>query len=304
MRGRIFCPLPYRNINFFEDVKLEITNNIYIEKMYDSDYGALRRASADKFYTEISDVTSCCFYSDIENIRSPSINLEEELNTFVRKIKFCFNHINKMTPPLISFASVVDTQERSQIYTFKEIDSHSDLKKGTELDYTIMSDIETIKGIFNLVEKSIQKDKNVSFLIDRYNLAASRKSIIDKIVDAAICLESLISSSQEISFQFSLFNSFIYSSDPTVRNECFDLLKELYTSRSNIVHGSTDTSATRKIQKIESNWDKIVDIIRSCITYHLVYISSKEKSSWDAHLKSLVFGTEKRIIDMEEKNGV
>ena len=119
-------------------------------------------------------------------------------------------------------------------------------------------DIIEIKNIFEF----IKNEKESRFIVAQRRLAdgLTRKAFEDKLIDYMIGLEALYlpDGNQELSFRLSLRVAFLlaYSSDD--RKKLFSFIKEMYKTRSNIVHGS----------KYELNEDSIIyleDLLRKSL---------------------------------------
>jgi hypothetical protein len=130
--------------------------------------------------------------------------------------------------------------------------------------------------------------------LNRFNSCWLRSTDHDKIIDAAISLESLLSSSTEISFKFALFNSFIARQSSTEREEAFETLRLLYNARSKIVHGDIKKNA-KEISKAIEFLPNILDLARAAITYYAFFLYNNGPNEWQNHLEKLVFGTANRI---------
>lgn len=122
--------------------------------------------------------------------------------------------------------------------------------------------------------------------------------MFDKIVDITISMESLIEGRDELRYKFSLYNSVVSESEAGERLKAFGLLQNLYDARSAIVHGDVESNDNKKaIDKTKENWAEIVRLAKATINYYLIFLGVRKKSEWNSHLKNLVFGLDKRLID-------
>lgn len=147
---------------------------------------------------------------------------------------------------------------------------------------------EVLEPLFVAALRGIEKDKAISVTFERYILALARPEVESKIVDLAICLESLLPFESEISFRFSLFGAIFSSNDLERRKEIYTLLRNLYTSRSKIVHGSPGFD--KSILKLEGQWDTLFEIARYSILYKLNFLNSNPSRDWQSHLDEVVLG--------------
>ena len=65
--------------------------------------------------------------------------------------------------------------------------------------------LEQVIQLYEVVSKALKKQESLLLTLNRFNSCWLREIDHDRIIDAAICLESIIASSTEISFKFSLF---------------------------------------------------------------------------------------------------
>ncbi|KRB22155.1 hypothetical protein ASD99_08190 [Mesorhizobium sp. Root695] len=152
--------------------------------------------------------------------------------------------------------------------------------KSKEIDTVLVSSL-----------KSVNSDKSMVITLDRFVSGIIRSDFPSRVIDMAICLESLFSSSQEIKFRFSLYNAIISTIEIDKRDPAFELMKILYDARSAIVHGGE----VKNKEKLEDEWEKIVDIAKLSILYKMNFLTVRNKTEWDNHLNKLILGTEQRV---------
>jgi hypothetical protein len=111
-------------------------------------------------------------------------------------------------------------------------------------------------------------------------------------------LESLIKSTTEIQYKFSLYNAWAAEQDNENRKICSELLKSLYNARSTIVHGSamSQKDYDKKIKPLLDQWDYVIKIAENAIGYHLLYLYANDIEKWYKHQANLALGIEPRII--------
>lgn len=157
---------------------------------------------------------------------------------------------------------------------------------------------EVLSATYKAVTKTCTEHPAVLFTLERFNSSLIRAETFDKIVDITISMESLITGKDELRYRFSLHNAFVAASDPQAREDAFSLLQSLYDARSAIVHGDVDSKDNKKaITKATDNWLDIVRLAKATINYYLLYLGEYNKNEWNDHLKRLVFGLDKRLIE-------
>ena len=294
---RIIMPLLYRDVVTLEYPIWYLDNRIFLVTIYDEDYGAFLKTEEDDFYKKNIDSKIWCIY-----VNEPSF---EDFNVYIKemaiKLKFVLNNFSSGIPVVLPFAALISTKdENTHIKKLSDIEAvanlHSFKKKILKIRPTYNS--ETVATHFKIVNQCCDKNRSLLFTLGRFNSCLSRHEILDKIVDITICLESIIGGTQELRYRFSLHHSLISESDVQSRMDAFDFFMALYDARSAIVHGDVSPKdAKKKIDKIENNWNKILRLAKSSINYYLFYLFQNSDCKWDQHLKNLVFGKDKRIVD-------
>lgn len=133
--------------------------------------------------------------------------------------------------------------------------------------------ITTIPFFENIAvgEKCVIEDKdipeletNLTFLINesdsrfnvaqrRLSLGIERKNLEDRLIDYMIGLEALYlpDGNQELSFRLSLRMAFLLYTDPIERKRMYYFAREMYKTRSNIVHGNKYDLNVDETSKLE-----------------------------------------------------
>ena len=292
---RVIMPLLYKKVTTFKGPTWYFAEGIYLETIYDEDYGAFHREGLDDYYRSGISTNTTCIYLDEPNF--------EDFAAFAKRaatqIKFVLNNFALQTPVVIPYAALISTGKKSRVAQIVDIAADANMHSYKRQTYKIRptANREIISNHYHVVDKCCQRTPAVLFALERFNSGLTRFEMFDKIVDLTISIESLISGSQELSYKFALYNSFIATSDPDARREAFELLQSLYSARSGIVHGDTSTKDKKKVlDEVVNNWDNIVRIAKAALNYHLIFIQDKTKSDWDVHLKNLVLGLEARIV--------
>jgi len=165
--------------------------------------------------------------------------------------------------------------------------------QANDMDFKISSTTtpQEIDLIFKSCIKSIESEKHFRITLERYISASIVDDSSSKIIDISICLESLFPGRDEIKYRFSLYNSLISTAEHEKRAEIYELMRLLYDARSAIVHGGE----VKQKEKIDQNWDKILDVAKLSIAYKMNFLATNNASGWDAHLSKLALGIEQRL---------
>lgn len=184
-------------------------------------------------------------------------------------------------PYVIRFNRVHQAIETLDHQTIAASEGHS---------FKIRADIKPseITAVFQGVRNAIQKEPKFSISLRRFNASQAKNSHEEKIIDLAICLESMFASQTEIAFQFSLYNAMLSEEDATKRHDTFRLLKQFYSWRSKIVHGNSTLDA----KWFDENWVKIVRLAKLSILTKANFIAKNNLTDWKEHLEKLVLGME------------
>ena len=155
---------------------------------------------------------------------------------------------------------------------------------------------ETIIQFFQITESAIKTNPSVLFTLEKYNSSLLRDDFFDKLLDATICFETMMPGNTELVHRLSQNISFVVGTTAEERLTIFDNMKRLYDVRSKLVHGDLKTDKDKKaIEKVSSIWPTYEKYLKSAVTYYLLFLSQRSKTDWEAHLKEIVLGTQKKI---------
>lgn len=290
-------PLLQKKVVTFRGPTWYFDEGVFLETIYDEDYGAFQRDDLHESYTTWIDIRTTCLY-----VNDPTFtNLRTFSKRVATQIKFVLNNYASQAPVVLPYAALIQVgSKKSSVKEIVDIEAISNPHAVRSQIYRIRpgSDRTSISAHYKVVNKCCHDHSPIVFTIDRFNSALTRNDIHDRIVDITISLESLIPGIQELTFKFALFNSIIAQSEPEARSNAFDLLKDLYIARSGIVHGDVASrDKDRSIRVVTDNWEKIIRIAKACLNYYLIFLHDKGRDNWDLHLRNLLFGLEKRFVD-------
>jgi hypothetical protein len=112
-------------------------------------------------------------------------------------------------------------------------------------------EIPEIKKIFDFL--MAEKDSRFNVAQRRLFLGMERSNLEDRLIDYMIGLEALYlpDGNLELSFRLSLRIAFLLYTNPNERKEAYYFIKDLYDTRSAIVHGKKYNLTVNKILKLE-----------------------------------------------------
>ncbi len=198
---------------------------------------------------------------------------------------------------LLAPAAVICEERKAKVVEIVDLWAVPDMERQREQSYRFSTATErsSTRALYKIIDQACDNEKRVAFTLDRFNSSLTRADFADKVIDTTISLESLIPPSRsELSFKLSLYLSFILADAPEEREEAFKLLRDLYDARSSLVHGDYES---KKVEKVRDDWETIHSFLNGAIYYFLSYLSRDREKKWDEHLKRLVFGLDKRIVD-------
>jgi len=275
---------------------LYFDEGVFLETIYDEDHGAFLRDDIDKYYKTSINIQTKCLYLNDPNF--------DDLVAFSKRIatmiKFVLNNFAVGTPVVLPYAALIQVSGKARVLEIADIEAVSNLHTFQQKTYRLRSasDRETISNYYKMVVKCCQDNPTILFALEKFNTCLTRYEIYDKIVDVTISLEFLISGTQELTYKFALYNSFIAESQPAARCDAFELLHSLYSARSGIVHGDIASKDKEKTLKtVTDNWEKVLRLVRAALNYYLIFLHERSKNDWDRHLKNLVFGLESRVVE-------
>lgn len=157
---------------------------------------------------------------------------------------FIFDNIISALRILKSSAVYRDHKIKSKTLTFHPgagITTRSPLLHNTVVGKKCEFKAEEIAELKEIY-KFINSEKESRFIVaqKRLTFGLERKSPEDSLIDYMIGLEALYlpDGNQELSFRLSLRIAFLLSTDTKDRKELFMFIKDIYKTRSSIVHGS------------------------------------------------------------------
>lgn len=158
-------------------------------------------------------------------------------------------------------------------YGFEITQSHDHNNKLMRFD---INEIESIENFFN----RIQHFDQVAFAIEKYFIALDKKSQIEKILFIVMSMELLFGKSKEIDsikFRLTIRTINFISKKLEKRELIAHKIREIYDTRSSIVHGNTSRRDNEKIRKCISNLDNYMELLR-LILLKFIRISANFKN--------------------------
>jgi len=272
-------PLLHKECKLLPKVPLLLDTGIAVRSLRSEHIGAIiskRRALSERLNSR----TKCILIQNEEN--QPSRADIEAAGLF--------------GPFVLNVFASMGSLSSAQAFTVKHVRTHSvvdviDLAN-SNLDH--LSDYEidattspaSVKTLYASTLVAMSKDAGLWITVRRFNGALSKTIREDKVIDIAICLESIFSSQTEISFRFSLYNAILAEDDSSKRASLFKILKRLYKERSNLVHGNKGLDA----DWIDAQWDTIVRTAKLSLLKKIDFLQNNALADWQEHLDNLALG--------------
>jgi hypothetical protein len=289
----LIIPLLNENVTLLRGPLFPISENIYVAKLNDIEHSAFHRYGDEEIKQFIHiDETKCLkvtFNAD------PS---ENDIVLQVNKLSFLLNFFARDFPIVFKWAAVLEGTSKLVVKQIQVFDTIANLNDYSERHFRVRPGIsrQTIIKFYKKLHDAIISDPNAILTIRRFNLSLLRTDFYDKLIDTTICLESLVPGTSELIFKFSLYLSLITKDNAINRDDCFKKLNSLYEVRSRIVHGEFENNTAAKIETIKQNWQYYDEVLRSALTYYLIFVSSNTRKKWKDHLLNITIGTEQKII--------
>jgi hypothetical protein len=273
--------------------------DIRLDEIADEDFATLLR-DQEEIFRPITTPKSQCFTTSLKDGQEAELALSET----VAKFQFVFKSLS-LVPLVLSHAAVVSSRENKKavVEQVLPLPILGDYSKHSA-PFTFKKDVspEAVVKFYEIINTAISKHSAFLITLNRFNSCWLRSTEHDKIIDVAISLESLLSSSTEISFKFALFSSFIVGKTPSDREAAFHLFKLLYNARSKIVHGDIKGNIKNNdIGKAMESLPRILELAHAAISYYAFFLYCKSPGEWQEHLNKLVFGTEQLIEPRNNK---
>lgn len=122
----------------------------------------------------------------------------------------------------------------------------------------------------------------------RFMLSSIRSDNSDVLIDSVIGLESLLlpkDNDKELSFRFKLNGALLLAFSLNEAIELTSIFKEIYDTRSRIVHGGREETGNEGLYRISRDAS---DLLRR-ILFVIIQGNFESRESWDIHLRCLPF---------------
>ncbi|MFC2167764.1 hypothetical protein ACFLRW_02180 [Acidobacteriota bacterium] len=295
MTTKIIIPILNSSFKAFQVTQWYLSKNVSIGPIFPEDLGLILGKAPEEYQSLSFQRSKCIRFENVDPTDS-----DDECRDQATMLAFLLNYFKKTNPIAVFFAVHITTIRKPRFDKIIDLPVVPDIILQRKNKYQIREGVKrkTVSDFFSVIAEAYKKNSNILLTLGRFNSALSRLELIDKIIDITISLESLIDSTQELTYKFSLFNALAAEKDKNKVNDTFKLLKLLYETRSLIVHGGKfSQNGKNKIKKIVEKWDDILRIAKNAIAYHLIYIFKNEVASWHKHQENLALGVEKRIIE-------
>jgi hypothetical protein len=292
---RLVIPLLNVSSTLFEIPKWHLAEDVYLSQISDEDFATLHREAEEQYVEWLKARTICINLED-----PPSDAREEHARSIAIMLSFVFNAFASESPLIVSKAAYIDKQPASHHSLSVDLQSAPVGAALAKAVYGLrpLANPEPLVSLFKVVRAVFAKNPAILVTLDRFNSSLVRANPYDQIIDITISLESIVESSTEIKFRFSLYNSLVAEPDTMKRRATFEMFETLYDARSAIIHGDIKSRANAK--KIEATRQSMRDIHKAAVavvSYYLMYQFKERKTPWKDHMDRLALGEETRVTD-------
>lgn len=286
MPKRVILPILNSAVSFAGAESLSAPQSIYIRKADEREFYLLHdEAQRYGFHPPKTDA----FWLVKEGADSARNNSLSELAT---SMSFVLNYLGDGNALLIGSGFVlstgVDSLKIDRRVELRPYPIDSEYHPSYQLSESML---ENVGPLSDVVFSVIAKNEKVEFILNRFNLVFCRQDSFDKIVDAAICLESLIPYDGELSYRFALLHSLLFSNDINERSDAFGILKALYNARSSVVHGDVSSKSRKAaIKSALDNWSKVMAILKKSLLNYLFFVHKNNLEDWKQYLERISLG--------------
>lgn len=297
---RFVFPFLNEGMTTFSGPPLLLADGVYIRTVDDGVYSAFHRYNeASSIFNFITIGKTKCVYVDCElNEETDGIGYETYVSVYGRRLRTLLNLLADEGSALFGPIAVMKNEKKLSVLSVVQDESASEplVKRNQKFRFKSHVDRQVVAETYRIID-SVSEAYSKSFVtLDRYNSSLIRNSWEDRLIDATIALESLISGKTELRFKFSLYLSHVVENSPEQRISAFKLFQETYDARSILVHGSSEKNDNKRVDKVRQNWEQVATYLHKAINYYLFYLYYHDKPEWDTHLKNLVFKVESKIV--------
>ncbi len=274
---------------------LNLTDDITFQKISAIDFDALLdtdQYDKDVNYLKYIQADSMAFYISTNEQK----DFENYSNQIISIIKFILLMVTE-DKELIYFpyAFLINTDD-NKVKEFIETDDAKNIHKQKSQKIALRKEIppDELSIYANIVYKVAIANPNINFMLQRFFSSQLKLNKYDKIVDLSICLETMIVTSTEISFQFALSHTKLYNDNKENTKKNHELLKHFYNARSKIVHGDVKNGED-DIKYVIDNWEFLRSIALKNMHYYFLYNAEHRDVKWKDHLANILIGIESPI---------
>lgn len=289
----IIIPILNKKVTLIQGPPILLSSDYIIEKITDEEFSAFFRDASDEIKTNLDINSTKCIKAQCS---SPDKEMIKSIRT---KAVFALNIFAESNPIVTSWAGHLAGDKKINLKGVTDFESLAAFHKLSSKTYKILSKTkrETIIQFFQIIEKAVSTSLSVLFTLEKYNSSLLRDDFLDRLLDAAICFETMMPGNTELIYRLSQNVSFMVGNSATERLVIFDNMKKLYDVRSKLVHGDLKSKGTeKKIDDVKTNWSTFEKYLKSAVTYYLLFLSQNSKNNWENHLKEIVIGTQTKIV--------
>ncbi|MBF5014631.1 HEPN domain-containing protein [Burkholderia pseudomultivorans] len=299
--NKLIIPILNDPAALFPGPRLYLDDETWIDKLSDEEFG--QASKSPPLYAEQLKTEQKCLFA---NVHSTDVDVAKAAAAkLATKVRYVLNNFRRENPLILNFAiflheSANGTRKKQKISAI-DFDEPSGNWSKSKNAFRFKTGINRgdISQFYKVVDGACNKHRKLFLTLSRFNSSLSREKFTDRIIDATISLESMVQDDKnELSFKFALYNAHACSTDSEKRAEAFEQFKDLYSTRSTIVHGAADEEKEQRlIGKIENNWSTIEKYASSSINYHLFFMNQSDPKNWIKHLISRSLEQKDQLAD-------
>ena len=266
--------------SLFKRVPVVITDELSVRTIKPEHLGAIL-AKDREAGSALTGQTKCILYSSDDH--NPTIS---EMGSIALAVAFSLNMFANAGAIYHGACYIMRHTSVCKVGQVYELGSGGESSDRYRIDGSV--GIREIKSVYDGTRKALDRHRKLAIAIRRFNTAMTRNSPEDRIIDLAVCLESIFDSQTEIAYKFSLYNSFLGSTNPTDRMSTFKLLKKFYRVRSGLVHGGQEVSTAW----YQEAWPQLLKTAKLSLMSKIAFLADNNPNQWQDFLDGLVLGTQ------------
>lgn len=163
----------------------------------------------------------------------------------------CFHLVNDKSMPIIAF----DSPNGFSLRTPEEAIEHAKMGGGYRSEIksrqvkmavketcgSLEKTVPLFEKVYNIMEKNKKKANRLVIALLVYHRAMQNKGVLQDFIDLVTIIEALLCDKEDLTYKFALRTTILVETDRSKMRKLFENLKQIYSARSKLVHGSDMT---------------------------------------------------------------